>query len=162
MNNGEFYLADAIDVIEEILAGGGEFRMYPKGTSMLPLIKQGIDSVVLKRNFESGANKRDIAFYRRANGQFVLHRVMKILDDGTYVMCGDNQTALEYGIKKEQIIGYVDRLYKGDRELTFDTLKYRLYLLFWCFMPYRKCWRFIKGKLSGLKRRLKKLFKKNK
>ena len=38
MNNGEFYLADAIEVIDEILAGGGEFRIYPKGTSMLPLI----------------------------------------------------------------------------------------------------------------------------
>ena len=49
MNNGEFFLADAIEVIEEILNAGGEFRMYPKGTSMLPLIVQGRDSVVLTR-----------------------------------------------------------------------------------------------------------------
>ncbi|MBQ8850717.1 MAG: S24/S26 family peptidase [Clostridia bacterium] len=162
MNNGEFYLADAIDVIEEILSGGGEFRMYPKGTSMLPLIVQGKDSVVLKRNFECAAKKHDIAFYRRTNGQFVLHRVMKICDDGTYVMCGDNQTELEYGIKKEQIIGYVDRIYKEDKEHSLDSFGHRLYLFFWCFMPYRKTWRFVKGKFFGLKRRLKKLFGKNK
>ena len=58
MNNSEFYLADAIEVIEDVLASGGEFRMYPKGTSMLPLIVQTRDSVVLKRNFEDGAKKR--------------------------------------------------------------------------------------------------------
>ena len=162
MNNGEFFLADAIEVIEEILAGGGEFRMYPKGTSMLPLIVQGRDSVVLKRNFEDAANKHDIAFYRRANGQFVLHRVMKILDDGTYVMCGDNQTVLEYGIKKEQIIGYVFRLYKGESERSLTSLRHKLYLFFWCIMPYRKLCIFVKGKYSGLKRRVKKLFGKNK
>ncbi len=154
MNNGEFYLADAIEVIEEILSGGGEFRMYPKGTSMLPLIVQGRDSVVLERNFERGAKRNDIAFYRRDNGQFVLHRVMKICDDGTYVMCGDNQTALEYGIKREQIIGYVSRLYRGDKEFSLTSVKYRLYLLIWCFMPYRRLERFIKGKLRGLKRRM--------
>ena len=159
MNNGEFYLADAIEVIEEILAGGGEFRMYPKGTSMLPLIKQGRDSVVLKRNFETGAEKLDIAFYRRDNGQFVLHRVMSIEADGSYTMCGDNQTQLEYGIKKQQIIGYVERMYKGERELSFSTLGHRLYLLVWCFMPYRRLYFFVRGKLAGLKRRVKKLLK---
>ena len=74
MNNGEFFLADAIEVIEEILNAGGEFRMYPKGTSMLPLIVQGRDSVVLKKRIESPQSplkKNDIAFYRRSNGQFV-------------------------------------------------------------------------------------------
>ncbi len=154
LNNGEFYLADAIDVIEEVLSSGGEFRMYPKGTSMLPLIVQGRDSVVLKRRFDDGAKKHDIAFYRRTNGQFVLHRVMRIEKDGSFVMCGDNQTALEYGIKREQIIGYVSRLYKGDKEHSLGSLRYKLYLLFWCFMPYRRAERFIKGKLSGLRRRL--------
>ena len=158
MNNGEFYLADAIEVIEEILAGGGEFRMYPKGTSMLPLIKQGRDSVVLKRNFDDAARKHDIAFYRRENGQFVLHRVMEV-DNGSYVMCGDNQTQLERGIKAEQIIGYVDRMYKGERELSFSSPGQKLYLLVWCFKPYRKLCFFVRGKLSGLKRRIKRILK---
>lgn len=162
MNNGEFFLADAIDVIEEILAGGGEFRMYPKGTSMLPLIVQGKDSVVLKRNFENYANKHDIAFYRRTNGQFVLHRVMKVCDDGTYVMCGDNQSALEYGIKKEQVIGYVSKLYKDQKAISLVSFKYRSYLFVWCCMPFRKVVLYIRGKLSGLKVRLKKFFGKTK
>ena len=159
MNNGEFYLADAIDVIEEILAGGGEFRMYPKGTSMLPLIVQGRDSVVLLRNADIPAKKHDIAFYRRDNGQFVLHRVVKIEKDGTYTMCGDNQTTLEFGIKREQIIGYVAWLYKGEKKRSMRSLSYKMYVLFYCCIPLRKAMRFPKRVISAVCHRI---FRKNK
>ena len=104
MNKREIELADTIDVIEEILQSGGEFKLYPKGKSMLPFIVEGKDSVVLRKN--AGELKRhDVAFYRRRNGQFVLHRVVKRSKDGSYVMCGDNQIVLERGIAEDQIIG---------------------------------------------------------
>ena len=162
MSNEEFRLADAIDVIEEILAGGGEFRMYPKGISMLPFIVQERDSVVLRRNFEDGAKKHDIAFYRRNDGQFVLHRVMKICEDGTFVMCGDNQTLFEPDIKKDQIIGYVYRLYRGDKEYSLSSRRYKIYKLFWCCMPYRRAVLLIKRIPRAVARRFAKLFKRNK
>ena len=154
MNNGEFYLQDAIDVIEEILAGGGEFCMSPKGTSMLPLIVQGKDSVVLSRNFEDCANRYDIAFYRRKNGQFVLHRVMRIEKDGSFTMCGDNQTDLEKGIQKEQIIGYVTKIKKPKKTYRTDGFALRVYTFFWCFMPYRKAVRYAQRIYRGVKRRI--------
>ena len=159
MNNGEFYLADAFDVIDEILAGGGEFRMYPKGTSMLPLIVQGRDSVVLMRNKDMPVKKHDIAFYRRDNGQFVLHRVVKIEKDGTYTMCGDNQTELEFGIKEEQIIAYVARLYKGEKDRSMRSLSYKMYVLLYCCVPIKKALRFPKRAISAIYRRV---FRKNK
>ena len=155
MNNGEFYLSDAIDVIEEVLSGGGEFRIFPKGTSMLPLIRQGKDSVVLKRNFKHCAKKHDIAFYRRDSGAYVLHRVMKRCSDGTYIMCGDNQTELEKGIRKDQIIAYVSKIYREDKVLSVRSLKYRIYVAFWCFMPYRKAQRIFMPKLIRFRSRLK-------
>ena len=147
MNNGEFYLADAIDVIQEILDGGGEFRIYPKGTSMLPLLVQGTDSVVLRKRtqqLEHPVKRHDIAFYRRNNGQFVLHRVMKCHRNGTYTMCGDNQLTLEPNISSEQIIGYVCQIYKGDKLVSLHSLRYRIYTIFWTCMPYRRCMRFLK------------------
>ena len=138
MNNNEFFLADAIDVIEEILASGGEFQMYPKGTSMLPLIVQTRDTVVLKRNFDVPAKKHDIAFYRRSNGQFVLHRVMKICKDGTYIMCGDNQLVLEKGIESSQIMGYVCGMTRKGKNLCLNGMWYRAYVFFWCIRPVRR------------------------
>lgn len=157
MSNGEYYLSDAIDVIEEILAGGGEFRIYPKGTSMLPLIVQGKDSVVLKRNFEKAAKKHDIAFYCRDDGHYVLHRVMKINKDGTYVMCGDNQTELEQNVKKEQIIGYVSQIYKGEKKLSTNSFGYRVYVFIWSCILLRKIEKLCKRYFVAIKR---KLFKK--
>ncbi len=153
MNNEEHYLSDAIDVIEEVLASGGEFRLFPKGTSMLPLLVQGKDSVVLKRSHAPWLKKHDIAFYRRTNGQFVLHRVMKIEKNGTYTMCGDNQLVLETGILPQQIIGYVSEIYKEEKPRSLSSLRYRSYVFFWTFMPYRKAVRFPRRVISVLKRK---------
>ena len=157
MNNEEFALADTIHVIDEILAGGGEFRLYPKGTSMLPLIVQKRDSVVLSRKQGIPADRYDIAFYRRRDGQFVLHRVMRIEKDGSYTMCGDNQTALEKHIEAEQIIGYVSALYRKDRRLELHSIRYRAYVRLWCLMPIRRCY-FLARRVCGKFKRL--LFKK--
>lgn len=157
MNNEDVYLADAIEVIEEILGGGGEFRMYPRGVSMMPLIVQGKDSVVLKRrvgNEIQPVNKHDIAFYRRDSGQFVLHRVMRISRNGNYTMCGDNQVALEKNVRPDQIIGYVDRIYKEDKLLSFNSIRYKIYVLFWTFMPYRHVIRFFERGFRFIKRKL--------
>ena len=161
MNNGEFFLADAIEVIEEVLASGGEFRMYPKGTSMLPLIVQKKDSVVLKRNFDVPAKRHDIAFYRRDNGQFVLHRVMKICDDGTYTMCGDNQLALEKGIRAEQIIAYVDTVYSDKDKVKTKGLKYSFYLFWWTKMPARRVCFFLRRVRNRAARIFRSIFPKH-
>ena len=137
-NRSEMHLNDVIGVIEEVLASGGEFRLFPTGVSMRPLIVQGRDSVVLKRNDTVAAKKHDIAFYKRRDGQFVLHRVMKIKKDGTYVMCGDTQFALEEGIAPEQIIGYVSDIYRGEKKFSVRALKYRAYVFVWTKMPIRR------------------------
>ena len=123
MNNGEVYLTDAIEIIEEVLDSGGEFLLSPKGTSMLPLIVQGEDRVVLKKYGEKRPEKYDIAFYRRANGAFVLHRILKIEKDGSYVMCGDNQTKLERGIDSNQLIAYVSLIHKKNRTISADSFR---------------------------------------
>lgn len=153
MNNEELYLSDAIEVIEEVLSTGGDFRLYPKGTSMLPLLVQGKDSVVLKRRADSSVRRKEIAFYRRNNGQFVLHRVMRIEADGTYTMCGDNQLVMERGIHPQQLIGYVSEIYKEEKQRKLTSLRYRIYVFFWTCMPYRKAIRFPRRAISAIKRR---------
>ena len=138
MNNKEVYLADAIDVIEEVLASEGEFKLFPKGVSMLPLIVQDRDSVVLKRDFVNTAKRHDIAFYRRANGQFVLHRVMKVCKDNTYVMCGDNQTVFEKDVSSSCVIGVVTKIVRNGKEINIDGFWYSAYVALWTKMFIRK------------------------
>ena len=152
MSNTEYKLSDTIDIITEVLESGGEFRLYPKGTSMLPLLRQGKDSVVLIRA-EDNIKKHTVAFYQRKDGSYILHRIIKRDDDGTYVMCGDNQTELETGVEPTQIIGCVSEIYRGKKPVVKSPI-YKLYVIVWCFMPYRRAERGIRHLLGNIKRKL--------
>ena len=129
MNKQEgFSLAEYDETIREVLDSGGAFRIYPRGISMLPLLREGVDSVLLEKP-DSALKKGDIAFYRRDDGGYVLHRVIRAGD--SYTMCGDNQLRLETGIEQRHIIGRVCTIYRGDRELSMSGLRYRIYCLLW-------------------------------
>ena len=154
MNKQEIFMSDAIDVIDEVVGSGGEFRLYPKGTSMLPLIREGRDSVILKLRKDGSVKKHDIVLYKRDNGAFVLHRVMRIEKDGSFVMCGDNQYKLEYGITKAHVHGYVSGIYREDKYRGDESFWYKLYVCLWCFMPLRRVAFFARRVLAAVKRRI--------
>ncbi len=126
--NERFSLAEYEETIRAVLDSGGEFTIFPRGTSMLPLIKEGRDSVALVKagTYRAG----DIAFYRRAGGEFILHRIIAE-ENGTFTMCGDNQLSPEPGIKPEQIIAKVGCLTRNGRKITPDDPFYKLYILLW-------------------------------
>lgn len=98
---------------------------------MLPLLHQHQDYVVLAR-LAREPKKYDIVLYRRANGAFVLHRIMKKHSGGRYVMAGDNQTSLERGITKNQIIGTVVEIGRKIKPMSMKSLRYKAYVFFWC------------------------------
>ena len=129
------YIAEYDALIREVLASGGEFRLYPRGTSMLPLIRQGIDSVAL-RTLDRPPRKFDVLFYQRTDGSYILHRVKEVTKDGL-VLWGDNHTVLEYGVRDDMIIGYAARIFRGETELDCQSLKYRAYLWLWQFKAIR-------------------------
>ncbi len=153
MNNETFDLQSAFPVIDEVLAGGGEFRLFPKGTSMLPLIVEGRDSVVLKRDSDRSIRKHDIVFYRRDDGHFVLHRILRIETDGSFTLCGDHQVTLERGVRHDQMIAYVPSFFRGNRRIECTTFRYRLYVVLWCCMPLRRTVFFMRRILSRLRRK---------
>lgn len=130
------YIAEYDSLIREVLASGGEFRLYPHGTSMLPLLRQGIDSVALRR-LDRQPQKFDILFYKRQDGSYILHRVKDVTKEGI-VLWGDNHTMLEYGITEKNIIGYAARIFRGETELDCQSLWYRLYLWLWQFKAIRR------------------------
>lgn len=136
MDTLEYNIEDISGVIKAVIESGGEFRLLPRGTSMLPYIREGRDSVALAKP-KRGVKKHDIILYRRYNGKYVLHRVVGVNKDG-YIMCGDNQTVFEPEIREEQIIGVVAAVYRGDKRIEPTCLSSRIYSTIWCFMPLRK------------------------
>lgn len=149
----ELQLADLWPVMAEQLDAGKTVRFAPKGVSMLPLIRQDLDTVVIK-TAPPKLKKYDLALYRRKNGQFVLHRVVGVNKDGSYVMCGDNQYWREYGITDENILAMAVGYYKGNEYISFDDENYIKYSKKRVREQYiRYCFARVK---AGFKRRIEK------
>lgn len=115
---------------EEELERNGRLIYTNMGVSMLPLIHQHRDLLIIDRP-EGRLKKYDIPLYKRKNGQYVLHRILKVTDTG-YVLCGDNQWKKEYGVTDDQILGVLTGLVRDGREISMDGIRYRLYVHLWC------------------------------
>ena len=124
-NTHEVRLADLWPAMEEQLNNGKMVRFQPQGTSMLPMLRPGVDTVLLKKAPDM-LKKNDLPLYIRADGSFVLHRIVGI-KNGKYIMCGDNQWKLEYNILPEQILGVTQGFYRGEKYVSSDNFFYRTY-----------------------------------
>lgn len=135
--NKEIALEDIIDLVIEKVESGSKVTFTPNGTSMLPMLRDGEDVVVLEKA-KGKLHLFDLPLYRRDSGQFVLHRVIDFDRNGTYVMCGDNQFSKEHGIRDNQIIAVVTAFYRKGKPYHTDCFRYRLYLNFWYYSrPFR-------------------------
>jgi hypothetical protein len=122
--NKEVGLDDVMQIIAEKLEAGGSVTFNPKGTSMLPMLRDGDDTVVLSKP-KGRLHLFDLPLYRRKDGSYVLHRVVNFGSDGSYTMCGDNQFAVEKGITDDDVIGVVTAFYRKGKPYTVDSMKYR-------------------------------------
>lgn len=147
MEKKKVSLSELLPVIEETLASGGTVKLPITGTSMLPLLVAGRDTVTLSPVAED-LQKFDIPFYRRRDGAFVLHRIVDCAEDNTYTLCGDNQWVLEKGIRAEQVIGVVSEIMRNGKTFSVESKKYKRYVRFWHgLFPVRKYIVKLRGKL---------------
>ncbi|MEE1219945.1 MAG: S24/S26 family peptidase [Ruminococcus sp.] len=140
--NKEFELDDLIEIISEKLNSGGTVTFTPRGKSMLPMLRDGEDVVVLTKP-KGRLRIFDVPLYRRSNGQYALHRVIDFDANGGYAMCGDNQFVLEHGIMDRDIIGVVTTFYRKGKTYRVTSLKYKAYVRFWHYTRYaRRAYKF--------------------
>lgn len=144
----ELTVAEMLPLIEEAIESGGVFTLYPKGDSMKPLVRQGLDAVELCAIDTVGVG--DIALFRRENGEFVLHRIVDEKPEG-YVFCGDNQCVLEGGIRPEQLIAKVSAILREGKRYPIDLPEYRAYV---AALPKRRRGIKRRATLRAIKRKL--------
>ncbi|MBR6419457.1 MAG: S24/S26 family peptidase [Oscillospiraceae bacterium] len=121
---------------EDVIAHDGRLVYTNVGDSMLPLIRQGRDLLIIEKP-HGRLKKYAVPLYRRDSGQYVLHRVLKVRDSD-YVICGDNRYNKEYGITDRHIIGVLTAVVRDGREIPVTALRYRLCVHLWCdFFPVR-------------------------
>ena len=115
---------------EEILAKEGRLIYSNVGDSMLPLIRQNRDLVVIERP-AGRLRKFEVPLYRRDSGQYELHRVLKVREND-YVLCGDNRCSRETGITDRHVLGVLTAVIRDRKELSVNDWRYRLYVRLWC------------------------------
>ena len=144
----EVSLDEMMPLFLQQLAAGKRVRFGPKGVSMLPMIRQGIDTVELAA-VPGKLKKYDLPLYQRRDGHYVLHRIVKVED--TYTCIGDNQFQLERGLTQDQMIGVVTALYRGEKRWEVDCWQYKLYCRVWHYTRFpRKCWRSLQARVRKL------------
>lgn len=137
----------------------GRIIQTNKGTSMMPLLREGRDVMIIER--PTGRLKRyDVPLYKRPDGSYVLHRILKVRE-GDYVICGDNLYYREYGITDEDIIGVLTGVIRNGKTISTTDLSYRIYSHLWCdFFYIRAAILWSLDKAKGIARRVKRIFKK--
>lgn len=135
----------------EQFQAGHSVCFSPKGTSMLPMLRQGIDSVELSPLPEK-LKTYDLPLYRYPSGKYLLHRIVG-MEGGNYRCVGDN-TYLFETVPPECMIAVVTAFWRGQRRISVDAWHYRLYCRVWVGLyPLR---RFGKRAIGWLKRHIRK------
>ena len=147
------HMDDLVPIIREVLEMGSEFRLYPRGRSMLPTIVEGKDSVMLAKPTEVAV--WDAVLYQRAAGQYVLHRI--VAEHGDYYdMCGDNQLVIEKNVPKTALIAKVTAVYKdGECQKVTDPAYQKKIRRLYAAKPLRRVTAAVKRVLYPLYRPIK-------
>ena len=148
-------LDELMPVIRAQLAAGKTVTNFaPRGVSMLPMIRQGLDTVELSPVPSGGLKKFDLPLYQRDDGHYVLHRIVKVGEH--YTCIGDNQFVLEYPVRHDQVIAVVTAFTRNGKRVQVTDLWHRLYCRFWHLSrPVRKVFRWL---WNGTKSRVRRLF----
>lgn len=119
---------------EEEIKRHGKLIYTNVGKSMMPLLRQQRDLMIIEKP-QGRLKKYDVPLYKRENGQYVLHRILKVRKDD-YVICGDNCYCKEYGVKDNQILGVLTAVVRDGVEIPVTDYRYRLYVHLWCDFFY--------------------------
>lgn len=140
---------DLIPLLRERLEAGHSVRYLPfRGTSMLPLLRQGKDAVEVSPLPEK-LQKYDLPVYRYPSGKYVMHRIVGFEKDG-YICLGDNTYQYEH-ITRDMMLGVVTTIRRGDRNISVQSPWYGMYCRIWCALyPLRRMVHMAKKKLRRL------------
>ena len=105
------------------------------GISMMPLIREGRDVMIIEKRDISMLKRYDAVLFRRESikgrGKYILHRILKILPNGTFYVVGDNCTNGEI-IKPSQVLGVLTAIHRNGKLIDFDSFVYKMYIWTWC------------------------------
>ena len=136
--------------VERELNKNGVYASVTRGNSMEPLFRTHRDVIIAKK-IDGELKPYDVALYRGNDGNYILHRVLKVGRDH-YVIRGDNTFALEL-VPKSEVVGVLVSFNRKGKEHTTEDFAYKLYSRLWSYIyPLRAFKRFVRRILGRIYR----------
>ncbi len=124
-----------MSTFEEILKKDGRLVYKTRGVSMLPMLHQNRDIVVIVPP-EGRLKKYDVALYKRGSS-YILHRIIGTQDE-EYLIRGDNTYRMEY-VPPELMIGVLTGFVRNGKSYSVEDTGYQIYCRIWnAIYPLRK------------------------
>ncbi len=129
----EVAFAELMPMIEDSFRQGLTVTLPVTGGSMRPLFFHKRDSVVLSACDPRLLKRGDVPLYRRDNGQYVLHRIVRVEED-TYTLTGDAQWELETGLPKDNVLAVMTGFIRKGKAVDCRNFGYRVYATVWLWL----------------------------
>ena len=110
--------------IEDVLLTSGKYVGPTSGVSMLPMLKDRRDTIVVLPKTER-LKPLDVALYKRGE-LYILHRVLSVTPNG-YIIRGDNCYADE-NVPENAVIGVLTEFFRKDKHYYCTDEKYLKYV----------------------------------
>ncbi len=126
-----------LDTLCALLAEGKRDLAVPvSGNSMRPFLQPG-DTVYLSP-LDRPLKKGDICLFRRSDGSYVLHRLIRRDAGGRLWMLGDNQCTLE-PVPSERLCAVADSALRQGKPVSRSSLHWRFFAGPWRWLhPCRR------------------------
>ena len=125
-------------IITEVVEAGQDVTITVTGNSMRPLWHHLKNTVTLTGCDPERLKRGDVPLYRRADGKYVLHRIIRVNDDN-FDLVGDGQYIVEHALEKFRVLAVAKAFTKGGRHYTVKNWIYRAYSVLWMWvLPVRK------------------------
>lgn len=127
-----------VSVLRELVEQGHSVSMLISGSSMNPFLCHHRDVIYFEKP-ERALKNGDMVFYQRENGQYVMHRIVKVRKNGEFELVGDAQTCIEHGVRREQIFALVTRVKRKGREIAPGDFWWFFFARIWpLLIPFRR------------------------
>lgn len=119
-----------LPMMEDSFRQGMTVTLGVTGNSMVPLFRHNRDSVILSPCDPTALRRGDVPLYRRLDGRFVLHRILRV-EGECYTLAGDAQSELEVGLPNTCVIAVMTGFIRKGKTVSCRNIWYRLYSAVW-------------------------------
>ena len=139
-------------VLIDLLERGESVCLTITGQSMTPFLVHGRDQIRFQKP-DRTLQRGDMAFFRRATGEYIMHRICRS-DEHGYFFLGDNQQSIEGPIPPEQVFGLIIQVCRkgrwiGPGDFWWDFFAGPWLTLLPCRPLLRKAYQLIGGVFPG-------------